>query len=219
MSINNDMAQPDDVYGRIGKYVSDARERAKMTQEELAERIGMTRASISNIEHGRQKIQIHILYILADSLNISPLQLVSGTNSEEYKRTSNTISDDTKTPKRWSYLLISDYRILNDWCCLVSDMFTEDAIFGCYQVGSSLTTSHYRDVDIRVIIPDDVYATKYDDTKRKYLNLAVSIWGQRVTGLPIDFQIQPYSLAHERYHGATHRRQPIGHKLYDTAEV
>jgi len=101
---------------------------------------------------------------------------------------------------------------------LVNEMFSQDTAFGCYHVGGSLTDPNYHDVDIRLILPDDVYAARYDDVKRKYLNLAVRLWGQRVTGLPIDFQIQPQTLANERYPGAN-RRHAIGHEHFDPAEV
>lgn len=124
--------------------------------------------------------------------------------------------------KRWQYLQMSEYRILNDWCVLVNDMFQEDAHYGLYLVGGVLTDPDHWDVDIRLIMSDDVYSARYDDTKRKYLNLAVSLWGQKVTGLPIDFQIQPQSLANERYPGngdEKQRRHAIGDKRFDPAEV
>lgn len=122
------------------------------------------------------------------------------------------------TRQRHNYLQMSDYRLLNEWCRLLNDMFSQDTVFGCYMVGGVLTDPNYHDVDLRLIIPDDVYAARYDDKKRKYLNLAISIWGQKVTGLPIDFQIQPQSLANERYPGAS-RRHPMGDPRFDTAEV
>ena len=40
-----------------------------------------------------------------------------------------------------------------------------------------------------------------------YLNLSVSLWGQRVTGLPIDFQVQDADSANADHDG---RRDPCG---------
>lgn len=120
--------------------------------------------------------------------------------------------------KRSHYLHITQYRILNDWLCLVNAMFGMDTHFGLYLVGGVLTDPAYTDVDIRLIMADEVYAARYDDAKRKYLNLCVSLWGQRVTGLPIDFQLQPQTLANERY-GGSGRRQAIGDPHFDRAEV
>lgn len=125
--------------------------------------------------------------------------------------------------QRFHYLHITEYRILNDWCCLVNEMFAQDGQYGIYLVGGVLTDPDYTDVDIRLIMKDEVYAARYDDVKRKYLNLAVSLWGQKVTGLPIDFQIQPQTLANERYAGKAdnpkQRRHAIGHEHFDRAEV
>ncbi|MBN8648312.1 MAG: helix-turn-helix domain-containing protein [Caulobacterales bacterium] len=41
-----------------------------MTQEALAAKIGVSRASIANIESGRQKVLVHTLYELAAALQL-----------------------------------------------------------------------------------------------------------------------------------------------------
>lgn len=124
----------------------------------------------------------------------------------------------SREPKLYAhYLQITDYHLLNDWCMLVNRMFSSDAHYGLYLVGSVLKSKDWRDVDIRLIMPDDVYAAKYDDEKRKYTNLCVSLWGQYVTHLPIDFQIQPQSLANGRYPGAN-RRNAIGDPYFDRVD-
>ena len=58
------------LYRAIGQQVRAARERAEMTQETLAARVGLTRTSVTNVEHGRQKIQVHTLCALADVLGV-----------------------------------------------------------------------------------------------------------------------------------------------------
>jgi hypothetical protein len=78
-----------------------------------------------------------------------------------------------------------------------------------YQVGSSLTTKEWRDVDVRLILPDDeytslfgsVYARPIGDPKLAAITLAFSALGKEMTGLPIDFQIQPLTYANKRYPG------------------
>jgi hypothetical protein len=126
-----------------------------------------------------------------------------------------------RQPKFYAnYLLQSEYRMLNDWCILVDRMFGfegDKGLAGLYLVGSVLRKTSYRDVDIRLIMADDTYAAHYDDNRRKYTNLAVSLWGQKATGLPIDFQIQPMSLANTRYSGAN-RRHAIGHPHFDRVD-
>lgn len=63
--------QRDPLYEALGRQVRSAREQARLTQEELAQRLGLTRTSVTNIEQGRQKIQVHTLYAIADAFGIN----------------------------------------------------------------------------------------------------------------------------------------------------
>ncbi len=84
-----------------------------------------------------------------------------------------------------------------------------------YHVGSSLLGKTWRDVDVRLILPDDEYeALGFGDPQHAHFNgkwvslcLAYSALGKAMTGLPIDFQIQQQTDANERYKG---RRSAIG---------
>lgn len=76
-----------------------------------------------------------------------------------------------------------------------------------YHVGSSLSSKTWRDVDVRLILPDDEFAALFGDVHRSSetdpklaaITLAFASLGQQMTGLPIDFQIQPQSWANEKY--------------------
>jgi hypothetical protein len=70
-----------------------------------------------------------------------------------------------------------------------------------YHVGSSLTGKQiYRDVDVRLILPDDEYDSKWDlPTARWMHEMAWSALGEKLTGLPIDFQIQRQSDANAEF--------------------
>jgi transcriptional regulator with XRE-family HTH domain len=57
-----------DFYLALGQKVRDARKAAKLTQALLAQAVGLTRTSITNIEKGRQPVYIHLLVKLADAL-------------------------------------------------------------------------------------------------------------------------------------------------------
>lgn len=78
-----------------------------------------------------------------------------------------------------------------------------------YHVGSSLTTKSWRDVDVRLILPDETYSSlglgdpnnPYSSPKWVALVLAFSALGKEMTGLPIDFQIQQRTWANEKYDG------------------
>jgi transcriptional regulator with XRE-family HTH domain len=64
------------VYKIVGTRVRDARSEARMTQEGLAEILGVTRSSIANLEAGRQGIPVHRLIHIAHALNVSVSILV-----------------------------------------------------------------------------------------------------------------------------------------------
>ena len=76
-----------------------------------------------------------------------------------------------------------------------------------YHVGSSLTGKQWRDVDVRLILPDAEYETMglgdparpHSNAKWVSLVLAYSALGRAMTGLPIDFQIQQQTYANEKY--------------------
>lgn len=70
--------------------------------------------------------------------------------------------------------------------------------YGIYHVGSSITRKDYRDVDVRLILPDAEFERLFGggDHHPSYLDFwflvcwSVSEWMQKRTGLPVDFQIQ-----------------------------
>lgn len=91
---------------------------------------------------------------------------------------------------------------LHKFGVIVRDYFGHVA----YQVGSSLTTKDWRDVDVRLILPDDEFEQRFGRNKGAEANpklaaitLAFAALGKAMTGLPIDFQIQPQSWANEKY--------------------
>lgn len=59
------------LYKIIGQRIRHERESKNMSQTELAERIGLARSSMANIEFARQKVQLHSLYKMAIVLNVS----------------------------------------------------------------------------------------------------------------------------------------------------
>jgi transcriptional regulator with XRE-family HTH domain len=59
-------------YETLGSHIQQARERRKMTQERLGRALTppSTRASIANIENGKQRVLVHTLAQLADTLDV-----------------------------------------------------------------------------------------------------------------------------------------------------
>lgn len=69
-------------FSEIGLRVRGQREKTDLTQEELAERVGLARTSITHIESGRQRIQIDTLYAIAEALQVDPAALLPPSNVE-----------------------------------------------------------------------------------------------------------------------------------------
>jgi transcriptional regulator with XRE-family HTH domain len=60
------------IYAHIGALIKTRRKHFRLTQEKLASQLVISRASLANIETGRQKILVHQLYGLAAALEMSP---------------------------------------------------------------------------------------------------------------------------------------------------
>lgn len=58
------------LYNLIGEGVRQQRIRVGMTQAQLADAVGVLRTSIANIEAGRQKLPLHLLYKLCLELGV-----------------------------------------------------------------------------------------------------------------------------------------------------
>lgn len=105
------------------------------------------------------------------------------------------------TEKRATMLGPHDFFLLDQWGRQLNEAFEARA----YLVGSvGKGKADYRDVDIRMLDP---LKLGNRPLARRTLNVAVSLWGRHVTGLPIDFQFQTNAEFHE-HDGES--RNPIG---------
>lgn len=75
------------LYKIIGLRIKEARHRLEYSQEDLAQKTKISRASISNIELGRHQPPLHVLYDISSVLNFD-LQLLLPTISEVEKQIS-----------------------------------------------------------------------------------------------------------------------------------
>ena len=69
----------DDFYEQFGHRVRNARVEQGLNQETLGHQVGLERSSISNIEKGRQRVQLHMLLEFATALGVPPDQLLPDT--------------------------------------------------------------------------------------------------------------------------------------------
>ena len=72
---------PPPVYAIIGESIRTRRRQLKWTQERLAKQLGISRASLANIETGRQQILAHQIYNFAEQLELDITDLLPPPNS------------------------------------------------------------------------------------------------------------------------------------------
>jgi transcriptional regulator with XRE-family HTH domain len=70
------MGAMDEIYATLGRSVRKRRENLRLTQADLGAKIGLSRASIANIEGGRQAVLLHQFLALAEALTVQPTDLI-----------------------------------------------------------------------------------------------------------------------------------------------
>lgn len=104
---------------QIGKFIKENRENMNLTQEHLAEKLGLTAKSISRWENGKTMPDISMLGLLADTFHVSVQELLNGRKMTEEElielkgtienlidyESSKQIKKDIKTNK---YIIIGD---------------------------------------------------------------------------------------------------------------
>ncbi len=70
---------------KIGKFIATLRKEQKLTQEELAEKLGVTDKSVSRWENGKNMPDVSLFESLCKELNISVNELLKGEKIENNK--------------------------------------------------------------------------------------------------------------------------------------
>jgi transcriptional regulator with XRE-family HTH domain len=76
-----------DIDGQIGIRVRAARMRAKLTQVQLAERVGVSFQQVQKYENGRNRIAASTLMLIADAVNATVGELLPKKRAEERRAT------------------------------------------------------------------------------------------------------------------------------------
>ena len=63
-------------YAILGQRIRAARLAASLTQDVLAQMVGLSRTSVTNIEKGRQPVPCHLLVKIGDAVRASPEELL-----------------------------------------------------------------------------------------------------------------------------------------------
>ena len=80
---------------KMGKFISKLRKEKNLTQEQLAEKMGVTDKSISRWENGKTMPDLSMITILAEELNVEVSELLNGRKmtKEELEKLRNTINN------------------------------------------------------------------------------------------------------------------------------
>jgi transcriptional regulator with XRE-family HTH domain len=68
--------RPESIYKSIGEIVRSKRRLVNWSQVQLAQKLGISRATLANIETGRQRILVHQLYSFAAVLDMKTAELL-----------------------------------------------------------------------------------------------------------------------------------------------
>ena len=97
---------------KIGKFIANCRKNKKMTQSELAEKLGVTDKSVGNWENGRNMPDLSLFKPLCDALGITINDLISGEkiDNDKYQEKFeenivNTIDYSTKKINKYSNVI------------------------------------------------------------------------------------------------------------------
>tara|TARA_B100000282_G_scaffold58774_1_gene39003 strand:- start:4887 stop:5174 length:288 start_codon:yes stop_codon:yes gene_type:complete len=65
-----------DINKKLGANLKKRRDDLGFSQKSFGEKVGLSRASIANVERGEQAVNVEQLYKFADALRISPAELL-----------------------------------------------------------------------------------------------------------------------------------------------
>ena len=73
-------------YSDLGRRIQQARNARGFTQVEVAERVGVTRGTLENMEHGRIRVLVHRLVDIARVLGVPAHELLRGGDGATCRR-------------------------------------------------------------------------------------------------------------------------------------
>ncbi len=68
---------------KIGKFIAELRKQNKLTQEQLAEKLGITKNAVSKWERGLGLMDLSLLKPLSEILNVSVTEILNGEKFDE----------------------------------------------------------------------------------------------------------------------------------------
>lgn len=99
---------------KIGKFISELRKEKNLTQEQLAEKMGVTDKSISRWENGKTMPDLSMITILAEELNVEVSELLNGRRMtkeelEKLRDTINNVIEYSNREKKDKTIILNNY--------------------------------------------------------------------------------------------------------------
>jgi transcriptional regulator with XRE-family HTH domain len=87
------------LYAELGRRIVDLRTKRAITQERLGALLTppATRASIANIEAGKQRVLVHTLLQLAKALQVDVVELLNGRNDLPAQKVAKSVAKELRT--------------------------------------------------------------------------------------------------------------------------
>lgn len=128
---------------KIGKFIAESRKKQKLTQEQLAEKLGVTDRAVSNWENGKNMPDLSMFKLLCDELNISINELMSGEELDESRYIKkleeniitmvNNIEMKKKRKFKWALIILLIAAVFG-WCFynfFLIDIKYDSRVSGC----------------------------------------------------------------------------------------
>ena len=112
---------------KTGAYLRKLRNQKKLTQEELAEKFGVTRRSVSRWETGNNLPDIDILIEMSKFYNVELKDLLQGGNNNmenKEKETAILVDDYNKTNNNKTYKVVLVYLSLGIICLIINQVLS-----------------------------------------------------------------------------------------------
>ena len=98
---------------KFGIFIRELRNELKMTQQTLADKIGVSDRAISKWENGRGMPDISFLIPLSKALNVTVLELLNGEKSDDYDNAAiKLVKQNTMKIKFWKWWVLGISNIL-----------------------------------------------------------------------------------------------------------
>lgn len=102
----------DAFYRLVGERIAQARRRQHLTQKGIAPAVGLSRASVANVEKGRQAVALHVLVKFSQALGVPTADLIPSDRdfsaSAEVKQ---RLSELSSTERAWAETVLGSETI------------------------------------------------------------------------------------------------------------